>query len=530
MGLNRHISVLFAAALLALLALSCTKERVWTDVPGPGDDDICTQRVLFSSGNVSNVTSKAAATPYMAQNGRFVCTMYYKSGTGASEESAFDIDGGTSELTWLSVNNDYGNSVYRLRNFRSLEDLTPEQKESEAYKIYGFDPDAVFFYWKNRLSHAFVAYADYNNLFNNTWADPSCNSRALFMYPENNGFKTTYVDEYVYHHDNKVVISGTPESPAFNITTDHITGITGAVRLTSSKWYAHYGQYLPDALKTELIRTEEQDILDADGYYYKHKLWYVANDDDLANSVVFCRVSRKIKSPLNSPANVLDLRRAESMTKMEDQPDPILAVTIKRPEGSSQETNRVNLYFKHQFSQIQVNLRVSEGGSASEIHAANIKKVELLGVSETGYVFTYIKSNGDPIPADYEPVTVSASQQSSNPYGTSFNMFVMPDKPSNAVKSFNAIAFGMLEAIRITWTEQSSAYEHSAIMKVDKDEHNQDLRHLKSGVKYVYDIELQRSSVTLLRTHLVPWELNEAHQFEADGTVATTTTTDTSGE
>lgn len=524
MGLSRRIFYLFAAAVLALTALSCRREP-GSRHPSAGDD-ICNQMVLFSSGNVSNEISKAPATPYMAQNGRFVCTMYYKSGNGATEESDFDIDGGTSVLTWMSVNNTFGNSVYRLRNFRPLEDLTPEQKQTEAYKTYGFDPDAEFFYWKNRLSHVFVAYADYNRLSTNTWAVPASDSRALFMYPENNGSKTTYEDGYEYHHDNKVVIGGTPEAPTFNITKDYILGEGMAVRLTNSKWYAHYEPYLPDELKAELTRTTEPEILDADGYTYQHRRWFVAHDDDLANSIVYSRVYRKVKNPVNSPANVLDLRRSESMTRMEDQPDPILAVTIKKPEGSSQETNRVNLYFRHQFSQIQVNLKVSTE-SASEISAANILSVELLGVSETGYVFTYVKSNGDAIPADYLPVSVSASQAADNPYGTSFNMFVMPQDqtPSNSVKSFNAIAFGMLEAIRIRWTEQSeqeNQFVHSAIMKVDKDEHQEDLRHLQSGIKYIYDIELQRSTVTLLRTHLVDWKLDDDHQFTGNGTVSPT--------
>lgn len=516
MGLNRRIFSLFAAGALALLALSCKREPVGTAVQ---DDEIRSQRVLFSSGNVENVISKAPATPYMAQNGRFVCTMYYKSGVDPREESDFDIDGGTSELSWLSVNNTYGNSVYRMSDFRPIT-----KTDEEAYIVYGFDPDADFFYWKNRLSHVFVAYADYNNLDANQWHDgwdPSQHPRALFMYPMSNGSKTTYEDNWVSSYfleldsDLNIVKRTDTQHSGFNVKT-----------ITDSEWYKEYKEQLTPETDAELLRTTHVEFLDADGSTYKKLLWHVENDNDPEHRCVYCRVQKKDRRAITSPANVLDLRRAEGMTKMEDQPDPILAVNKKKPEGSEQETNRVHLYFKHQFSLIQVNLKIDAEGSAYDIDRENGISVELLGVSETGYVFTHITKEGNGIPADYLPVDISkysAAHLADNPYGTSFAMFPMPAEqtPSNALKSFNAIAFGMLEAIRITWKEAGDGgIVHTATMKVDKDEHGDDLKKLESGVKYIYDIELQRSSISLIRTHLVDWKLDDAHQVVGNGTVS----------
>lgn len=535
MGLNRYISALTAVLMLALLALSCAKERVLTDVPLPGEDDICSQRVLFSSGNVENVVSKAPASPYMVLDGRFVCTMYYKSGASATEQSPFDIDGGTSILTWLSVNNNYGNSVYRLSNFA---DIPESERSKPAYVDYGFDPRAEFFYWKNRMTHVFVAYADYHRLTDNDWqwksgwteaADTNSvkneYARKLFMYPKYSGAKVTYIDEWQNNAFYVLVNNNLEERPLSTVIID-------AGLLRGSDWYESHKQDMDESLRSELERTGyTTQYLKADGSYYRRDIWHIGHYESSEDVVVFCMEQKKIKTPVNSKANVFDLTRSSTMTAMTDQPDPIVAVTKKKPEGSSQETNRVHLYFKHQFSQVQVNLKNGTDGSTPDISFSDILKVELLGVSQRGYVFTYITPAGDPIPADYEPVDLrsfDSSEIAQNRYGTSFQMFAMPEgqTPSYAVKSFNAIAFGILEAIRITWREGADGVVHSATMLVDKDEHKQDLKHLQSGKRYVYDIELQRSTVALLHTHLVDWILDTNHEVSGNGTISTGTSSE----
>lgn len=538
MGLNRYISALFASIALLLLTLSCVKDRGIKDVHDNDPDEICTQPVLFSSGNTGNNLVKAASpypgSPYMEQDGRFVCTMYYKSGKDATESSRFDLDEGV--LSWLSVNNGYGNSVYRMPDFRPIT-----KTDEEAYTEYGFDPDAEFFYWKNRLSHVFVGYADYNQLKTNSWNSgwaldeevQPAHAGALFMYPYHNGNKQSESQEWFLNLYNTIQITypdpdpespDTPVTPVFSIVKSNYAPpwhISSSVSVQDSEWYQTYGELLPESIREELLRNRITDAtLDPDGHYYKRNVWHIDTEGQ-----PYCLVYRQETVYINSPANVLDLRRpAEESVTIADQPDPILAVTKMQPKGSSQEANRVELFFKHQFAQVQVNIRKGTDGSFSDLDAANITNVELLGVSEHGYVFTRITDNGDAMPADYEPVNLknyTQEQLRNNPYGTSFAMFPMASSqtPSTAIKSFNAIAFGYLRALRITWQESEGGIEHVATMLVDKDEHDVDLQQLRSGVKYIYDIELQRGTVAFLRVHLVDWILDDEHQFIGDGTV-----------
>ena len=99
-----------------------------------------------------------------------------------------------------------------------------------------------------------------------------------------------------------------------------------------------------------------------------------------------------------------DLTRGEKKT-MSEQPDPILALETARPSGGTPEANRVKLFFKHQFAQIQVNLKSSLDTSAV-IDPAWIERVELLGVAETGYVPYCILSDGTLPAATSLPINV----------------------------------------------------------------------------------------------------------------------------
>ena len=171
--------------------------------------------------------------------------------------------------------------------------------------------------------------------------------------------------------------------------------------------------------------------------------------------------------------NSYDLTRGEELTSMAGQPDPILAKTIKTPVGDpSAEENRVTLNFEHQFAQIQVNVK-NKAENNPAIDASMITKVELLGVSTEGYVTTRINNVGEVSAATYNNVT------------NDFNMFVMDTPKSGYLKSFNAIAFGHLTSIRVTWDDGSS---HTSTLSVNSN--------LASGTKYVYNLEISRTAVT----------------------------------
>lgn len=225
------------------------------------------------------------------------------------------------------------------------------------------------------------------------------------------------------------------------------------------------------------------------------------------------------------PANVFDLTDA-GKTSMAEQPDICQALTRQAPLGATQSANRVNLYFKHQFSQVQVNIKSSDDLSVV-IDKDNIQKVELLGVSEKGYVFTELNEDGEVEPTTYESVDISKyndAHLTQNQYGTSFSMFDMgqgnPDYeyPVGYLKAYNAITFGQLQAIRITWNEakDGKGIEHKATYLITDDK----LRNLKSGYKYIWNIELRRGTLAIVRTEIVDWIVpNNELEYNTDGTI-----------
>ena len=211
-----------------------------------------------------------------------------------------------------------------------------------------------------------------------------------------------------------------------------------------------------------------------------------------------------------------DLTRGEKKAMLE-QPDPILALETARPSGGTPEANRVKLFFKHQFAQIQVNLKSSLDTSAV-IDPAWIERVELLGVAETGYVPYCILSDGTLPAATSLPINVDDKKYQTtikdNPYGSSFNMFQRSTPVGGYLKSFECIAFGTLQGIRITWRESGdeNAVKHVATYKGVKN------LALKSGTKYIYNMELRRSLIAEVTANIKPWEMDKA-SYTADGTI-----------
>lgn len=302
-------------------------------------------------------------------------------------------------------------------------------------------------------------------------------------------------------------------------------------------------------LKGDLLRDVRTTPVTISGVKYRDEVWEISfnynageaafeTDGSLklddSNAVIFCphQKAKQVDIIATAPANTFDLTRGASMTKMSDQPDPLIALTKMKPMGATQEANRVRLYFKHQFSQIQVNLTNAE--NTAEIKAENIVSVELLGVTKKGYVFTNINPNGTQIPPTYDPVVItqySQEQLKENPYGTSFNMFEMDqqDKPQTSLKSFNAIAFGQLQAIRITWKEEDfedpdtnvmeEGVKHVATYKITVDDRNNSLVNLQSGFRYVYNFELRRGTIAFIRATIEDWLLDDDLDYRTSGTI-----------
>ena len=113
--------------------------------------------VLFSSGAGDASVSTRATVPYMENGGRFVCRMYYQGNVGSEYFTNYTE-------AWLKVDNNYGNSVYRKKDFN-------EPTTDDNIDGFGFDRESQIFYWQNRKKHIFIAIADYNKLKTNDGTD-----------------------------------------------------------------------------------------------------------------------------------------------------------------------------------------------------------------------------------------------------------------------------------------------------------------------------------------------------------------------
>lgn len=202
-------------------------------------------------------------------------------------------------------------------------------------------------------------------------------------------------------------------------------------------------------------------------------------------------------------------------TAMSNQPDPILAFITMKPEAASPEANRVELLFKHQFAQVQVNLKNSQDTTSVVIGNSEIISVELLGVAEKAYVPYCINADGTLPAVVAEDINIDDAKyndtKKSNPYGSSFTLFVSDNTTSGYLKTFEGIAFGTIQRIRVTWKEPDYDVIHTTILNSVLEQQ------LESGKKYIYNIELRRSSIAQVTPKIVDWGTDGT--YEADGTI-----------
>lgn len=261
--------------------------------------------------------------------------------------------------------------------------------------------------------------------------------------------------------------------------------------------------YVPDALNTH----DEYSIIEDQVEIRKQKCKHF----DLRNP--------KDKKPE-------ELKAGETAwQKMSDQYDPLIACIEKQPAGSGAEANRVELVFRHQFSQIVVNLK---GHESVDIDNSQIESVELLGISESADVFpfvdvdttqatpTIVKYNGG---TSYIRTAEAGKVNKDDPYATSFDMFVSANTATTYLKTFEAIAYGQLKALRIVWHEKElgtdgEQIKHIVTFKIE----DPDFTNLKSGKRYVYNLEIRRGTLAVVRTVIDDWEPYSVI-YNGDGTI-----------
>lgn len=534
-----------------------------------------------ADGDVNTHTEIPGKTYYMPIDHRFVCRMYYKASTEASAK--YDVSGGSDITAWLQVRNNIGDAWYWRNSFPYLDPGV-----SANFDPLGNDIEATCLYWQNRKEHAFLAWTDLNHATSIVYS-PDKFSEKLKFQPADVTFQKHVGKGSKWVDSGYEVYGVQDEFPGWESVQDYLNGnysnIAGLVpdgiepmsyeskRYTyENGWSCKYSEALSSTedvspmykkigwiqyqifnekllytgvttgenmvIKTDvdsntyLYNTATNKYLamkEGDSYYLTDEYGNLRYDETRPQYVFYVK---KLQQLLNDQdlfepylANEFDLTRGDK-TSISDQPDICQALTKQEPSGTTQTSNRVNLYFKHQFSQIQVNIKSSVDLSVI-VGAANIQKVELLGVTEKGYVFTEINENGDVQPANYETVDVSKytdEQLKQNQYGTAFEMFDMGsgNYPLGYIKAYNAIAFGQLQAIRITWNESAdgTGIAHKSTYKVT----DNDLRNLKSGRKYVWNIELRRGTLAIVRTEIVDWIVNgengESIEYWTNGTIS----------
>ena len=428
----------------------------------------CSDEIVSESQSPDEVVDKGMPVLFSAGNqsldvSRAATTIYMPNKVRFSAAMYYQESAHYNLNPWLAYlqvdENGAGNSNYRKESF----DVPTGSKADQ----YGNDLDAHIFYWQNRQNHIFIGYIDnYNKAYANA--------------------------------------------------------------IDASK------EYIPDYL----------------GSYDYFPIYN--NDKELVR---------------NQMCKHFDLRNPKDgdtyqWTKMSDQYDPLIACEEKQPAGAGGEINRVYLTFKHQFSQIQVNLK---GHESVNLIPEQIDAVELLGVSESADVFPFVDYKGvvdsesPETPAEQETpdnldtpdspaneivkydnpqygtspsyirtaeagkvdlTQYTPEQQEANPYGTTFDMFKANDVSTGYLKRFEAIAYGQLQALRIHWHEldDTKADNHGIDHVVTFVIPEAAFRELKSGKRYVFNLEIRRGTLAVVRAEIDNWLPYETVYYE-DGTI-----------
>lgn len=270
-------------------------------------------------------------------------------------------------------------------------------------------------------------------------------------------------------------------------------------------------------LSTSLISTAWLEVSGGDGnvvyknssfnaagtpFYWKNRLKHaflaIADNNNLTSTTA----QPIYNSDNDDYRNEYDLTTGSSIA---DQPDPILALKVTNPAGApvdavAIEANRVTLNFKHQFSLIQVNVKAAD--TSVSLAAGQIEKVELLGVTTEGYVYTKLNENGTVNPASFK------EEASDN----AFEMFSIT-AATDYLSSFNAIAFGKLCAIRVTWHEAvATGIKHTPTYTLSGEGLT-----LKSGKRYVYNLSLSRSGLSVINASVANWEQKAELVYDVNG-------------
>ena len=572
--------------LLFTIVLAACSDRLEV-VVGSGNETGTGEKVLLSAGTTDAVISTRAdaKTYYMPAAHRFVCKMYYKTPDSGDN---YDVD--LAHTAWLKVDDKgVGNALYWKNSYPSTAQREDSYGNDEFAPTFYWQNrrEHAFLAWtdlnkattiKGSSMHFSESkpYSEYEyhtgkkeatwlekNVLVYNYSSPFTNRIALRDFMTADGTTGIKSDESqtaqkAFASTLGDLPSVTPyydfESRCIYCTIERPAGYSSSYipideTHRKTQWYKmtiydteSKKEYTGDTSNTQ-VTSLGTFVVDSDGTMIafqdpSDEKFYECD----SRGLVICPTVKYVccfqiyESKENTeiieeyPAMAFDLSSG-TKTAMSQQPDILQALaTGKVPTSSVMENNRVHLYFKHQFSQVQVNLKNSVDNSVL-ITKEQIDSVQLLGVTNTGYMFTSMNPDGTlNVPAGFKSSTFKEivatdytdEQLETNPYGSCFNMFErtpLTDDEMNIskiVKSYEGITFGRLQAIRISWHEDGGIEHVSTFRVPEKNDQGQPLRLLEQGKKYIWNMELRRGTLAVIRTEIIPWEENQ-EVYDVDG-------------
>lgn len=515
--------------------ISNNTETPDASAPLPHTDEY---KVLISAGavNQTSISTRANVIPYMGDGGRFVCRMYYIG--DLNNNNKFD----TYNTAWLRVDGaqNSNSKTYQGNSLYWNKDYTP----ATIVDAYGFDKSANCFYWQNRKNHAFLAITDLHKAFSSDYTGnaPETGNRSneyLKMDGNPKADGNTEPDYILEEKQGELIVDkyelwGTNET--FN-TLDALKGWvrehSSAIASTDSRNLDEFRHWNDD---NTMFYEDWEDLnvypLATDGTGEDtsqepvrdvkiRSIWKFSTADDNTPAKQFKANAYDLRHYIMTKSGNTMTQGAIVASSFADQPDPAQALTIMYPHGATQEANRVELYFEHCFSQVQVNVQQSPDHSVDDLTPGSIEKVELLGVSETGYVFYELDENGFLHKPTYKPVVSrdypSQWWEDHDRTGTAMEMYQMNETARGSLKSFNCIAFGRLKAIRIHWRENTGENSEGELHVATR-EVEEKYSTLQSGTKYIFDIAMRRGTLAVLQAEIVKWD-TDPKTYSTPGTI-----------
>lgn len=503
-------------SLLFALLTSCKDAIVTTPENEVDLDDLAPNDslVLISSGG-EGMAQTRATVKYMPDKVRFSALMMHR------VNKFYDYSYDLSQNAFMVVQNGtiIGNSLYYQSSYNP--------PTGDGADNYHNDKNASIFHWSNRLEHCFIGYIDdYNKALN--WAQrPTEGSSTEEYKPQSLDWITSWDQLDLLEKDQE-------------------TATDDDAKAMKEKF-----------LVTRKALTDDYDTATP----YRWQQYFKIDLSDYATDAS----GEPVKDDEGKP-----VRRYNSMS---DMPDPLIAITEKKPEGSTSEQNRVYLTFKHQLAQVQVNVKGSEMGG-SDIVAEAIQGVDMLGVSTQARIFpfpefgyeswNYDREDESPVliyhgedktilrPAEGLSVDLSKyndEELDNNRWGTKYSMYPMGTTATGYQKSFEAVAFGTLQALRLYWVElefengspkkdesgnviplkdkEGNPLLHVVtfvITDTDPNTSNINMKNLQSGKRYIFNLEMRRGTLAVVRADIADWlpyeykESNGDYKYE-DGTI-----------